>query len=37
MNLFNMIDKQDNIAWINYVDHIDNIVFNYLYQSVGCR
>lgn len=37
MNLFKMVDQQDNIKWINYVNHVDNIVFNYLYQSVGCR
>lgn len=37
MNLFQMTDKQDNQKWLQYIDYIDNIVANYLYQSAGCR
>ncbi|CAH1986860.1 unnamed protein product [Acanthoscelides obtectus] len=36
MQIFGMRDKQDDKKWIQYEDYIDDIVTNYLYQSVGC-
>ncbi|KAJ8957969.1 hypothetical protein NQ318_001970 [Aromia moschata] len=37
MHIFRMNETQDNIKWVNYINFIDTIVLNYLYQSVGCR
>lgn len=37
MKMFEMVDKQDSTKWINYVNYIDKIIVNYLYQSIGCR
>ncbi|KAH1023596.1 hypothetical protein HUJ04_012770 [Dendroctonus ponderosae] len=36
MDLFGMSGQPDKKEWTNYVDFVDKIVLNYLYQSVGC-
>lgn len=36
MQLFEMIDKQENPKWLNYIQFVDGIVLNYLFQTVGC-
>ncbi|XP_066247509.1 dynein beta chain, ciliary [Euwallacea similis] len=36
MELFDMTTQTNKMEWINYVDFVDKIIFNYLYQSVGC-
>lgn len=30
-------EKQEEVKWARYIDFVDEIVMNYLYQSVGCR
>lgn len=35
--LFEIDKKQQNEKWLNYIDYVDGVVSNYLYQSVGCR
>lgn len=37
MRIFKMENDSENPKWQNYIDYVDNIVFSYLYQSVGCR
>lgn len=37
MQLFEMEDKQDDPRWLKYIEFVDGIVLNYLFQSVGCR
>lgn len=37
MELFGMSGQPDKKEWTNYVDYVDKIILNYLYQSVGCR
>lgn len=37
MELFDMTNQSNKSEWINYVDFVDKIVLNYLYQSLGCR
>lgn len=37
MELFGMTNQSNRSEWINYVDFVDKIVLNYLYQSLGCR
>lgn len=32
---FDMEDKQDDEMWLNYVDFVDNIVYEYLLKTVG--
>ncbi|KAL9897380.1 dynein heavy chain at 93AB [Glossina fuscipes fuscipes] len=32
---FNMDCKQDDVMWLNYVDFVDNIVYEYLLKTVG--
>lgn len=35
--LFEIEQKQDKTKWMNYINYIDGVISNYLYQSVGCR
>lgn len=35
--LFLMNEEKHNAKWISYIDYIDGVISNYLYQSVGCR
>lgn len=37
MHLFEMEDKQDDLKWLKYIEFVDGIVLNYLFQTVGCR
>lgn len=37
MELFGMGNQPKKLEWMNYIDFVDQIVLNYLYQSVGCR
>uniref|UniRef100_A0A1A9WGW3 Uncharacterized protein n=1 Tax=Glossina brevipalpis TaxID=37001 RepID=A0A1A9WGW3_9MUSC len=32
---FNMESKQDDVMWLNYVDFVDNIVYEHLLKTVG--
>ncbi|XP_045482107.1 dynein beta chain, ciliary [Harmonia axyridis] len=36
MHIFKMEGDCESATWKNYIDHVDSIVFSYLYQSVGC-
>lgn len=37
MQLFEMEDKQNDAKWVQYIEFVDGIVLNYLFQTVGCR
>ncbi|KAL3274197.1 hypothetical protein HHI36_015613 [Cryptolaemus montrouzieri] len=37
MHIFKMDQNACDPKWQKYIDYIDDIVFNYLYQCVGCR
>ena len=37
MELFGLGGRQQHQNWQIYIQHVDQIVWNYLYQSVGCR
>lgn len=37
MQLFEMEDKQNDPKWMKYIEFVDGIVLNYLFQTVGCR
>ncbi|XP_060515880.1 dynein beta chain, ciliary [Cylas formicarius] len=36
MKLFRIAENNISVDWVNYIDFVDKIVLNYLYQSVGC-
>lgn len=37
MQLFEMEDKQSDPKWVKYIEFVDGIALNYLFQTVGCR
>lgn len=37
LQLFEMADKQSDPKWVKYIEFVDGIVLNYLFQTVGCR
>ncbi|XP_031336595.1 dynein beta chain, ciliary isoform X1 [Photinus pyralis] len=36
MQLFEMLERQEDPNWLSYVSYIDQIVMSYLYQTIGC-
>lgn len=37
MQLFEMENKQSDPKWVKYIEFVDSVVLNYLFQTVGCR